>query len=73
MTVGLGLLGLTSGALAARVAALQFLLIPVSVVSLGVAHYVAYRKRATSRWQRPALWAGTALALITWLSALLTT
>jgi hypothetical protein len=65
------LLGLTSGALAARMAELQVLLIPVSVLSLGLAHYVAYRKGAASPWQRTALWGGTLIAIATWLSALL--
>jgi hypothetical protein len=52
-------------------AELQVLLIPVSVLSLGLAHYVAYRKGAASPWQRTALWGGTLIAIATWLSALL--
>ncbi len=71
MTVGLSLLGLTSGALAARMAELQVLLIPASVLSLSLAHYMAYRKGTANSWQRTALWGGTLITVAAWLSAVL--
>jgi hypothetical protein len=57
----------TAGALAARVAELQLILIPVSVVTLGIAHYLAYRRTAPGyRRQRIVLWAGTVLSIGFW-------
>lgn len=60
-------MGVASGALAARVAELQAVLIPVSVLSLALAHYVAYRRGAGSRRQRFVLWIATPLSAAFWL------
>jgi hypothetical protein len=54
-----------SGALAARVADVQVILIPVSVVSLAVAHYRAHRKGTGGRGQQ-ALWLATAGSVALW-------
>ncbi len=43
---------MASGAVAARMAELQIALIPVSVASLALGHYFAYRQGAEGRWQR---------------------
>jgi len=55
-----------SGALAARVADVQIILIPVSVVSLAVAHYRARRTGAGGRRQRVVLWIATAGSIVLW-------
>ena len=57
---------MASGALAARVADVQIVLVPVSMVSLAVAHYLAYRKGAGGRGQRVALWVATPLSIAFW-------
>ena len=68
LSATLSILGVTTGALAARVAALQVILIPVSVVSLGGAHYLAYRRAGPGqRRQRVVLWTATALSISFWL------
>jgi len=46
LTAALGVLGVASGALAARMAELQIVLIPVSLASLALGHYFAYRQGA---------------------------
>jgi len=67
LTAALSVLGVTTGALAARVAELQVILIPVSAVSIGVAHYVAYRRGAAwRRRQRILLWGATVLSVGLW-------
>jgi hypothetical protein len=59
-------LGVASGALAARVADLQIVLVPVSILSLVVAHSLAHRKGAGGRGQRIALWIATPVSLALW-------
>jgi hypothetical protein len=67
LTAALSVLGVTAGALAARVAELQVILIPVSVVTLGIAHYLAYRRAGPGyQRQRIVLWAGTVLSIGSW-------
>ena len=67
LTAALSVLGVTTGALAARVAELQVILIPVSAVSIGIAHYVAYRRGgAGQRRQRILLWSATVLSVGLW-------
>jgi uncharacterized membrane-anchored protein len=67
LTAALSVLGVTTGALAARVAELQVILIPVSAVSIGVAHYVAYRRGdAGRRRERILLWGATVLSVGLW-------
>ena len=57
---------MASGALAARVAEVQIVLIPVSIVPLAVAHYLAHRRGAGSLGQRVALWVATPVSLALW-------
>jgi hypothetical protein len=52
------------------VAELQVVLIPVSVVSLGVAHYLTVRRAAPWR-QRAMLWTATALSVGFWVVPIL--
>jgi hypothetical protein len=59
-------LGVASGALAARVADVQVILISVWAVSLAVAHYLAYRKGAGGRAQRVVLWIATPVSIALW-------
>jgi hypothetical protein len=59
-------LGVASGAVAARVADLQVVLIPLSVVSLALGHYFAYRQGAGGHRQRVMLWVATPLSLALW-------
>ncbi len=67
LTAALSVLGVTTGALAARMAELQVILIAVSAASLGVAHYVAYRRGgAGQRRQRILLWSATVLSIGLW-------
>jgi len=67
LTAALSVLGVTTGALAARVAELQIVLIPVSAVALGVAHYLAYRRAGPGqRRQRIVLWTATVLSISFW-------
>jgi hypothetical protein len=57
----------TTGALAARMADLQIVLIPLSAVALGVAHYLAYRSARPGPWrQRIILWTATVLSISFW-------
>ena len=67
LTTALGVLGVASGALAARVADFQIVLIPVSIVSLAVAHYLAHRRGAVGRRQRVTLWLATPVSLALWI------
>jgi hypothetical protein len=61
------MVGVTTGALAARLAELQVILIPVSAATLGMAHYLAYRRRGPGlRRQRIALWISTVLSITFW-------
>jgi hypothetical protein len=59
-------LGVASGVVAARVAELQIVLIPVSVVSLALGHFVAYRQGAEGRRQHLMLWIATPVSLALW-------
>jgi hypothetical protein len=55
---------LDSGALAARVADLQMVLMAVSAISLVVAHYLAHRKAGSGQRRQPIiLWTTTALSV----------
>jgi len=47
-------------------AALQIVLIPVSVASLALGHYFAYRQGAGGRGQRLMLWIATPVSLALW-------
>ena len=62
----LGTLGMASGALAARVAEIQVLLIPVSIASLAAAHYFAYRHGRRTIRERPLLWVATVISVGFW-------
>jgi hypothetical protein len=66
LTTVLGTLGMASGALAARVAEVQIVLIPLSIVALAMAHYFAYRQGHRSPRQRPLLWIVTTLSVGFW-------
>jgi hypothetical protein len=66
LTTVLGTLGMASGALAARVAEVQIVLIPVSIVSLAMAHHFAYRHGHRSPRRRPLLWIVTAISVAFW-------
>jgi len=59
-------LGVASGALAARVAELQIVLIPVSIAALALGHYLAYRRGTGGRRQRVMLWIATPASLALW-------
>jgi hypothetical protein len=61
---------MASGALAARVAEIQVVLIPVSVVSLLMAHYFAYRHGQRTTRQRALLWIATAISVGLWVAQL---
>ncbi len=60
-------LGLAGGALAARVAAFQVFLVPVSAGFLGLGYYLAYRRGLGSGRQRLVLWLATPLTLFFWI------
>jgi hypothetical protein len=68
LTAALGVLGVASGALAARMAELQIVLIPVSIASLALGHYFAYRQGAAGRRQRVMLWIATPASLALWVA-----
>lgn len=57
---------MASGAVAARMADLQVVLIPVSIASLALGHYFAYRRGAGRRRQRLVLWIATPVSLTLW-------
>jgi len=54
-----------SGAIAARVAEWQFLLVPLSLISLALGHYFAHRQDVGG-WQRILLWTATPVSLTLW-------
>ena len=58
--------GRASGALAAGMAERQIFLIPTSVASLALGHYVAYRQGAGGRRQRVMLWIVTPVSVARW-------
>ncbi|HUP38232.1 MAG TPA: hypothetical protein VNC82_22620 [Candidatus Limnocylindria bacterium] len=60
------MLGVASGALAARVAELQIVLIPVSIAALALGHYLAYRRGPGGRRQRVTLWVATPASVALW-------
>jgi hypothetical protein len=66
LTAALGVLGVASGALAARVAEWQVVLIPMSVVSLALAYYFAYRRGVGGYRQRVLLWIATPVSVALW-------
>jgi hypothetical protein len=66
LTAALGVLGVASVALSARMADLQIVLIPVSIASLALGHYFAYRQGAGGRRQRVMLWIATPASLALW-------
>lgn len=66
MTAALGVLGVASVAFAARMADLQIVLILVSIASLALGHYFAYRQGAGGRRQRVMLWIATPAWLALW-------
>jgi hypothetical protein len=66
LTAALGVLGVASVALSARMADLQIVLIPVSIASLALAHYFAYRQGVGGRRQRVMLWIATPASLALW-------
>jgi len=61
------MLGLAGGAVSARVADVQVVLMPVSLLALALAYYFAYRRGPTPRWQRLALWMSTPITVLSWL------
>jgi hypothetical protein len=66
------MVGLAGGAVSARVADVQVVLMPVSLLSLALAYYFAYRRGPASRWQRLALWMSTPVTVLSWLWPYLT-
>lgn len=61
------MLGVASGALAARMAELQIILVPVSIASLTLGYYFVYRQDAGGRRQRVMLWIATPVSLALWI------
>jgi hypothetical protein len=59
-------LGVASGAFAARVLELQVILIPISAVSLAAAHAFAYWQGAAGHRQRILLWIVTPVSIALW-------
>jgi hypothetical protein len=68
LTAALGVLGVASGALAARMAELQIVLIPVSIASLALGHYFAHRQGVRGRRQRVMLWIATPVSVALWMA-----
>jgi len=58
--------GVAGGALSARVAELQVVLIPVSALSLVAGHYLAHRRGAGGKRQRILLWVATPVSVAFW-------
>jgi hypothetical protein len=56
-----------SGALSARLAELQLVLIPLSALSLVAGHYLAYRRGAGGKRQRVLLWIATPVSVAFWI------
>lgn len=63
---------MAGGALAARLAALQILLVPVSAGFLAVGYYLAYWRKLGSLPQRLVLWLATPVTLFFWVFPYLT-
>jgi hypothetical protein len=61
------MLGLAGGAVSAQVADVQVVLIPVSLASLVLAYYFAYRRDPAPEWQRLTLWMSTPITVLSWL------
>jgi hypothetical protein len=61
---------MASGALAARVADAQIILLPVSLAALGSAHYFAYRHGQRGAGQRAVLWTVTVISVGFWIAPL---
>ena len=59
-------LGVTGGALAARLAGLQIYLLPISAAFLGLGFYFAYWKGMGGRLDRVILWIATAATVLFW-------
>ncbi len=59
-------LGVTGGALAARLAELRVYLLPVSAVSLGFGFYLVYRRGFGGRRDRLILWIATVVTVFFW-------
>ena len=59
------------GALAARLEALWVVLLPLSIVSLGVGYYFAYWRGMARAWERVLLWISTVVAAFFWVLPLL--
>ncbi len=57
---------MTGGALAARVAEWQVVLIPMSMAALIGAHYFAYRRQVGGQRQRVLLWIATPVSVTLW-------
>ena len=68
LTAALGVLGVAGGALAARMAEFQIVLIPVSITSLALGHYFAFRQGVRGRRQRVMLWIATPVSLALWVA-----
>ncbi len=64
-------LGVVGGALAARLAGIQFYLIPASALFLGLGFFLAYAKGIGGRRDRAILWIASAVSLVFWLTSLL--
>jgi len=58
--------GVAGGALAARVAELQVVLIPVSALSLVAGHYLAYRRGTGESASASYLWVATPVSVACW-------
>jgi len=61
------MVGLVGGAVSARVADVQVMLMPVSLASLVLPYSFAYRRGPAPRWQRRALWMSTPITVLPWL------
>ena len=59
-------LGVTGGALAARLAGWQIYLVPISAGFLGLGFYLTYRKGFGRRRDRVILWVATAVTVFFW-------
>jgi hypothetical protein len=67
LTAALSVVGVTTGVLAARLADLHSILVPVSAVALGVAHSLAHQSGGPGqRRQQIMLWTATVLSVSFW-------
>ncbi len=64
-------LGVVGGALAARLAGIQFYLIPASALFLGLGFFLAYGKGIGGRRDRLILWIASGVSLVFWLTPIL--